>query len=122
MGSFTKCKIISIFLAILFNLRGLLECFFLRKIERRILTPIYKLKIGVEKITRRNYDVKVERGEYNEISRLIDSFNEMAQKLQESERIKAEYEENRRTLIANISHDLKTFIEALWGMGYRFNS
>jgi len=39
----------------------------------------------------------------------------MANKLQESEKIKAEYEENRKKLIANISHDLKTPITSIQG-------
>ena len=39
----------------------------------------------------------------------------MAMKLQYSEHIKSEYEENRKTLLANISHDLKTPITSIQG-------
>jgi len=39
----------------------------------------------------------------------------MAGKLHENETLKQEYEENRKTLIANISHDLKTPIAAIQG-------
>jgi len=108
-------KEVSIFLAILLTTGGFLEFFFLRKIERRILTPIDTLKSGIEEIAKGNYNVKVESGVHNEISLLIEAFNEMALKLQESERIKTEYEENRRALIANISHDLKTPITSIQG-------
>ena len=108
-------KDISIFFAILFSVGGVFEFFFLRKIETRILTPIDKLRDGIEEIAKGNYEVKVESSEHNEISLLIDSFNEMAQKLQESEKIKTEYEENRRMLVANISHDLKTPITSIQG-------
>lgn len=59
--------------------------------------------------------LKVDSDVTNEISLLIDSFNEMVQKLRESEKIKAEYEENRKMLIANISHDLKTPITSIQG-------
>lgn len=106
---------VSIFFAVLFTAGGFFEFFFLRKIARRILSPIDKLKKGIEEIAKGNYNVKVESNVYNEISLLIDSFNEMAHKLQESERIKAEYEENRKRLIANISHDLKTPITSIQG-------
>jgi len=40
---------------------------------------------------------------------------EMADKLRESERINSEYEENRKTLIVNISHDLKTPMTSIQG-------
>lgn len=108
-------KVISVFFAALFTVGGCYEFFFLRKLESRILTPIDRLKAGIEEISKGNYDVKVEGNEHNEISLLIDSFNEMAQKLQDSEKVKAEYEENRRRLIANISHDLKTPITSIQG-------
>jgi signal transduction histidine kinase len=108
-------KTISVVFAIIFSIGGFYEFFFLRKLERRILTPIDKLKTGLEEIAKGNYNVKVESNQHNEISLLIDSFNEMAQRLQESEKFKDEYEENRRTLIANISHDLKTPITSIQG-------
>ena len=112
---YTGFKTISVVFAILFSVGGFYEFFFLRKLERRILTPIDKLKTGLEEIAKGNYNVKVESNQHNEISLLIDSFNEMAQRLRESEKFKAEYEENRRTLIANISHDLKTPITSIQG-------
>ncbi len=106
---------ISIVFAILLSLGGFFEFFFLRKIESRILTPIDKLRNGVEEISKGNYNIKIENSSKSQISLLVDSFNEMARKLQESEKIQAEYEENRRTLIANISHDLKTPITSIQG-------
>lgn len=111
----TGLKVLSVFFAALFTLGGFAEFFFLRKLQSRILTPIHTLKKGLEEIAKGNYDVKVESGDHNQISLLIDSFNKMAQKLQESEKIKAEYEENRKALIVNISHDLKTPITSIQG-------
>jgi signal transduction histidine kinase len=80
-----------------------------------VFVPIERLKKGVEEIARGNYGVRVECDVFNDITLLVASFNDMAQKLQEGERIKSGYEENRRTLIANISHDLKTPITAIQG-------
>ncbi|MDR3540845.1 MAG: HAMP domain-containing sensor histidine kinase [Desulfosporosinus sp.] len=86
--------------------------------ENRVFRPIDKLKNGVEEIARGNYNVKVESDVINDLSfigLLVDSFNEMARKLWASEKMKAEYEENRKLLIANISHDLKTPISSVQG-------
>ena len=83
--------------------------------EKRIIIPIEKLKIGVDEIAKGNFNVKVEYNSPNDLGLLIFSFNEMTQKLYESEKIQMEYEENRKTLVANISHDLKTPITAIQG-------
>lgn len=100
---------------VLFIVKEFSEILFLKRLERRILKPLDKLKDGVEEIAKGNYDIKVECSVSNEVGLLIASFNHMAQKLLESEKIKAEYEENRKKLIANISHDLKTPITSIQG-------
>ena len=46
---------------------------------------------------------------------LVNAFNDMAEKLHKAELLKAEYEENRKALVANISHDLKTPITSIQG-------
>lgn len=111
-------KSISIFFAVFIIIKEVLQFSFLWRLERRVFKPIDKLKVGVEEISRGNYSVKVERdivADLGFIGLLVDSFNEMAQKLQASEILKSEYEENRKTLIANISHDLKTPISSVQG-------
>lgn len=112
---FAGFKALSVVFAILISMGGLVQFFYLMRLEKRILKPISKLKEGVEEIARGNYDVRVERVVTNEIGLLVDSFNKMTQQLQESEKVKAEYEENRKMLIANISHDLKTPITSIQG-------
>lgn len=106
---------ISTFFAILISLGGILEIFFLIKLEKRVFKPIESLQRGVMEISEGNYEVEVEGSINNEIGFLVTSFNKMARKLQEGERLKAEYEENRKNLIANISHDLKTPITSIQG-------
>ncbi|MFZ5967743.1 MAG: HAMP domain-containing sensor histidine kinase [Bacillota bacterium] len=88
---------------------------FLKRIEKRIFKPMEDLKNAVDEIAKGNYNVKVDCEVTNEFGVLIHSFNEMARRLQESEKMKLAYEENRKTLIANISHDLKTPIAAIQG-------
>ncbi|NSB33894.1 signal transduction histidine kinase [Clostridium saccharoperbutylacetonicum] len=79
------------------------------------MRPIEKLKDGVEQIAKGNYDVKIDNEIHNEIGLLIYDFNKMAESLRNSEKLKLEYEENRKALIANISHDLKTPITSING-------
>jgi signal transduction histidine kinase len=108
-------RFVSIAFAILMSVGGVLEFYFTIGLEKRIFKPISQLKLGVEEISKGNYDVRVDIDSKNEISILVDSFNGMAKKLQDSEKLKLEYEENRKLLIANISHDLKTPITSIQG-------
>ncbi|MBA1334953.1 MAG: Two-component sensor histidine kinase [Firmicutes bacterium] len=107
--------VISIFFAAVISIKEITQLYFLRRLEKRIIQPIDKLKTGVEEIAKGNYDVKIECSVTNEIGLLIASFNEMVQKLRESEKMKIEYEDNRKALIANITHDLKTPIASIQG-------
>jgi len=109
---------ISLFFAVFIIIKEILQFTFHWRLEKRVFKPIAKLKVGVEEISKGNYSVKVEQDFATDpgfIGLLVDSFNEMAQKLQANEIMKSEYEENRRTLIANISHDLKTPISTVQG-------
>ncbi|GBF34760.1 histidine kinase [Desulfocucumis palustris] len=108
-------KAIIIFIAIMLIAKEVAQIFFLLRLEKRIFKPIEELKNGVEEIARGNYQVEVKCNVRNEIGLLVDAFNHMARKLRESEKIKSEYEENRKELIASISHDLKTPITSIQG-------
>ncbi|MDT8718956.1 HAMP domain-containing histidine kinase [Clostridium sp. 19966] len=112
---FWGIKIISIILALMMTIGGIFEFIFLINLEKSVFKPISLLKEGVEELTRGNYAVEVNCYADNEIAILINSFNEMAKKLKEAEEIKTQYEENRKALIANISHDLKTPITSIQG-------
>ncbi len=106
---------LGIIVAILLSIGGIYEVFFLWRLEKQVFNPIDKLKKGVEEIAKGNYNVQVECDVLNDITLLVASFNGMARQLLESEKLKAEYEENRKTLIANISHDLKTPMTSIQG-------
>ncbi|MDQ7092029.1 HAMP domain-containing sensor histidine kinase [Desulfosporosinus sp. PR] len=111
-------KAISVLFAVFIIVKEVLQFVFLWRVEKRVFKPILKLKNGVEEIAKGNYDVFIETDRMHDLgfmALLVDSFNEMAQKLQAGEKLKSEYEENRKTLIANISHDLKTPITSVQG-------
>lgn len=113
--SWVGFKGIGIFFAVIISIKEIFQFIFILRLEKRIFTPIEKLKLGIDEIAKGNYDVKVECDVPNDLGLLIFSFNEMAQRLYESGKVQNEYEENRKTLIANISHDLKTPITAIQG-------
>jgi signal transduction histidine kinase len=112
---------VGLFLIIVILGKEMVHQTILRKLDRSILKPISKIKDGVEEISKGNYDVKISVCDNNkecvknELGLLIDSFNNMAEKLKESEEIKKVYENKRKKLIANISHDLKTPIASVQG-------
>lgn len=108
-------KAIFILIVIMIVAKEIIQVLFFLRLEKRIFKPLEELRNGVEEIARGNYEVKVECSVSNEIGLLVDSFNEMARKLREGERTKYEYEENRKSLITNISHDLKTPITSIQG-------
>ncbi|RII36818.1 sensor histidine kinase [Clostridium chromiireducens] len=112
---FVDVKAVTIFFAMIFVIYQSSHIYITMRMEKRIMKPIEKLKDGVEQIARGNYDVNIDNDVYNEIGILIYDFNKMAETLKKSEKMKLEYEENRKALIANISHDLKTPITSING-------
>lgn len=106
---------LSIFFAVFFIFKEIVQYYLLWSLERRIMRPVTGLKQGVEAISKGDYSVRISNDIDNEIGILIDEFNIMAEKLEQAEKIKAEYEENRKNLITNISHDLKTPITSITG-------
>ena len=115
MFRFIGVKSITIFFAVVFTAKEILHLLILMRLEKRIIKPVVKLKAGVEEIAKGNYDVKIESRVFNEVGVLINEFNKMAEKLSQNEKMKQTYEENRKALIANISHDLKTPITSING-------
>ncbi|VBB08186.1 Hypothetical protein LUCI_3454 [Lucifera butyrica] len=104
-----------IFFGSVIIIKEILHFFFLLRFDRKTIKPMIKIKQGLDEVAKGNYNVKIDYGMPNDIAIVIDSFNEMTAKLYESEKIKSEYEENRKALIANISHDLKTPITSIQG-------
>lgn len=116
MGNISSVvKLLIIIFAVPSTIGSIVELSFLLKIKNRILVPVEALEKGVEEIADGNFNVEVKMEKPNEISNLINAFNNMAKKLKEDEKLKEAYEENRKDLIANISHDLKTPITSIQG-------
>ncbi len=114
IGKFARDFLGSLFLAILLILiitNGLLTFI----VSRSILKPIKALEEAAEQIKEGNLNFQVENKSNDEIGQLSRTFEEMRCKLKESIELQMQYEENRKELISNISHDLKTPITAIKG-------
>lgn len=84
-------------------------------VSRSVIKPIFVLKDATEKIKEGNLDFQITVTSHDEIGQLNQGFEEMRKKLKESIEMQTQYEENRKELISNISHDLKTPITSIIG-------
>ncbi|PEB59315.1 two-component sensor histidine kinase [Bacillus cereus] len=84
-------------------------------VSRSVIKPIFVLKGATEKIKEGNLDFQIPITSHDEIGQLNQGFEEMRKRLKESIEMQTQYEENRKELISNISHDLKTPITSIIG-------
>jgi signal transduction histidine kinase len=83
--------------------------------SKNIIRPLLELRRATRRISEGDLDFRVGVGGKDEIGQLGFAFEEMRSRLQQSIRLQLQYEENRKELISNISHDLKTPITAIKG-------
>ncbi|MGG3691680.1 sensor histidine kinase [Heyndrickxia ginsengihumi] len=100
-----------VLLLILISTNGLLTYF----VSRTIIKPVNKLIQAAQKIGEGDLDFQIGIKQKDELGKLAQTFDHMRQKLKESINVQLQYEENRKELIANISHDLKTPITSIKG-------
>jgi signal transduction histidine kinase len=75
---------------------------------RRLVRPLGRMMVLAESISRGDYGSRVDSRGPDEIARLADALNRMAESLQRIENL-------RRDLIANVAHELRTPLSALQG-------
>ncbi len=84
-------------------------------IARSILKPLDLLKKGTRMISEGNLDFEINYRGDDEITEVIDNFEDMRRKLSVSMEQQKRYEESRKELIAGISHDLSTPLTSIKG-------
>jgi histidine kinase len=83
--------------------------------SRTLVKPLKELEKAANEIKQGNLDYNIKINSKDEIAQLSKTFEEMRLRLKESLELQQQYEENRRELISNISHDLKTPITSIKG-------
>lgn len=84
-------------------------------VSRSIIKPLKVLKRGTEEIKQGNLEFAVKCPSKDEIGEVCSAFEEMRLKLKDSIGLQLQVEENRKELVSNISHDLKTPITSIKG-------
>lgn len=84
-------------------------------VSKSIIRPLRLLKEAAEKIKDGDLEFKIESKSKDEFGELSRAFEEMRYRLKESIDQESLYEENRKDLLASISHDLKTPITSIKG-------
>jgi signal transduction histidine kinase len=82
--------------------------FLTRTMLKNISLPLNTLSFGVRQIQNNNLSFRLEYKNADEFLAVCDAFNEMAARLEAMMAEHDKYEENRRELLAGISHDLRT--------------
>ena len=83
--------------------------------SKSIIRPIKKLQKAASLIKDGNLNVEIIVESKDEMGQLAQGFEDMRKRLKESIDLQIAYENNRKELIANISHDLKTPITSIIG-------
>jgi signal transduction histidine kinase len=84
-------------------------------VSKSIIGPLRLLKNAAKQIKQGDLDFHVKVKGKDEIGQLGIAFEEMRSQLQQSIQTQLQYEENRKELISNISHDLKTPLTSIKG-------
>lgn len=84
-------------------------------ISRGILVPLDKLRRATHEIRDGNLDYRVDYEGKNELGDVCADFDEMRLRLRDSVEAQQRYEDNRKELLAGISHDLSTPLTAIKG-------
>lgn len=86
-----------------------------RWITRSVVKPLNLLRGSAERIKEGNLQFKLDLQSKDEIGQLNEAFESMRERLQQSVQLRLQDEENRKELISNISHDLRTPITNIKG-------
>lgn len=84
-------------------------------VSRSIIRPLHSLRAATGRMKSGDLDFEVGVKGRDEIGQLGQAFEEMRVQLRHSIGVQLQYEENRKELISNISHDLKTPITTIKG-------
>jgi signal transduction histidine kinase len=105
--------LLPIILGVLFIVLLLMNMLLYYLLTRSIIKPLDLLRKSTERIKEGNLEFELQAEGNDEITRLSEAFEDMRMKLKQSVEKQLQYEQNRKELIANITHDLKTPITSI---------
>ncbi|MGE6344573.1 HAMP domain-containing sensor histidine kinase [Bacillus mycoides] len=82
---------------------------------RKLSRPMKEIQIGIKQMTKGNYSNKLQFQTYHEIEEIKDAFNYMAHELQIAQEEKIKSEENKKRLLRDITHDIRTPMTSIAG-------
>jgi signal transduction histidine kinase len=88
---------------------------FSRITSKTVTKPLTYIREGLDKMTKGDLNTRIDFNSHYEFTEIKDSFNYMAERLQNSEREREEAEKSKKRMIMDISHDLKTPITSITG-------
>ena len=100
-------SVVLIILAVLLSVI-MTDRFLTRFVFRNIESPLELLSYGVDQISRGNLDYRLEYSNDDEFLPVCTAFNGMAERLERSVELARRNEENRKELLLDISHDLRS--------------
>lgn len=84
-------------------------------VTRSMMQSLSKLKEGVHHISKGDLNFSIKTSKRDEVAQVVMAFEEMRLRLKASIDAQMKEDENRKELVANISHDLKTPVTAIKG-------
>lgn len=110
IGDFTTVRLILFALAII-----IINSLLVTLLSRTIIRPLNKLRAAAKEIGQGNLDIPVEITGKDELSDLAREFDDMRLKLKQAKELNDAHAEEKQTMIAGISHDLKTPVTSIRG-------
>lgn len=104
------------FLMVLLAFSGMVSLGFGYLMSRSITRGLGELMQGAEKIAQGNFSARVRVTSGDEVERVANAFNAMADRLEQSATRQNELEQARRDVIVAVSHDLRTPLASLRAM------
>ncbi|SDF18429.1 sensor histidine kinase [Sporomusa acidovorans] len=105
------CCVILVGLFIIWFVNMMLSSSLAKKINK----PLELLRQGAREIKNGNLDFDIKYAGNDEFSQVCGDFDEMRKRLKYSEEVQAKYEDDRKILIAGISHDIRTPLTVIKG-------
>lgn len=100
-------------LAMLFII--MLGIYLSKLLSNQILAPLATLRLAAREIQKGNLDAPLEVNTQDELGETCQVFDRMRQELKKARETQERYEQNRKELIAGISHDLSTPLTSVKG-------